>query len=198
MNSIASGEPTIAVFDFDDTLVASDSMWPFLVAMAGWPRTFFSLIVALLRYAVKRPGNIRTFVKDHLIRDLLKGYEVDDLIPAIELLQSWQKPIEATMEALRDHHARGHHIVIASGGLDLYLPALLENVPHDALICTTIEVKDGIVTGRMVAGNCVRERKAELVAAYIEQHGPFMSSWGYGNLPHDLPMLNLMKHRVIV
>lgn len=166
--------------------------------MAGWPRTFFSLIVALLRYAVKRPGNIRTFVKDHLIRDLLKGYEVDDLIPAIELLQSWQKPIEATMEALRDHHARGHHIVIASGGLDLYLPALLENVPHDALICTTIEVKDGIVTGRMVAGNCVRERKAELVAAYIEQHGPFMSSWGYGNLPHDLPMLNLMKHRVIV
>jgi phosphoserine phosphatase len=99
---------------------------------------------------------------------------------------------------LFDHHAKGHTIVIASGGLDLYLPALVKDLPPCAVICTEMEIKDGIITGEMTNGNCVRQRKAELVAAYMAAHGPFDASWGYGNFPHDLPMLELVKYRTIV
>ena len=74
----------------------------------------------------------------------------------------------------------------------------MQDLPHDAIICTQIEVKDGAVIGTMVRGNCVRQRKAELVEEYLERNGPFAESWGYGNLPHDLPMLDLLKHRVII
>ena len=65
-------------------------------------------------------------------------------------------------------------------------------------MCTRVEVINGVVSGFMTAGNCVRKRKAEILANYIEKNGPFVESWGYGNYPHDLPMLELLDHRTIV
>ncbi len=62
------------------------------------------------------------------------------------------------------------------------------------MICTTVD----IATGAMTSGNCVRRHKAEMVAEYMASHGPFGNSWGYGNLPHDLPMLELMKNRIVI
>ncbi|MDP9195917.1 MAG: haloacid dehalogenase-like hydrolase, partial [Pseudomonadota bacterium] len=63
---------------------------------------------------------------------------------------------------------------------------------------TDLEVVDGILTGRMDGGNCVRQEKARRVRAFLEQHGPFDETWGYGNRPHDIPMLDLLDHRIIV
>jgi phosphatidylglycerophosphatase C len=99
---------------------------------------------------------------------------------------------------LQEHYDQSHHVVIASGSLDLYLPELVKTLPHHALLCTKIEVVNGIATGVMSEGNCVRQGKADHVAAYLKQHGPFGESWGYGNFPDDVPMMNLLRHRVIV
>lgn len=193
---------TIAVFDFDDTLSKGDSLWPFLCAVAGWPRCVFAMMeaVALLPVMASTAmlGNHRSFVKERLLLRLLAGRRIDDIAPAILQLRNWRTWLEPSVTALRKHHDAGHHIVIASGSLDLYLPTLLVDVPHHALICTKVEVIDGVITGRMPLGNCVRQRKAELVAEYIAANGPFAESWGYGNAPHDLPMLELMRHKVVV
>ena len=193
---------TIAVFDFDGTLVKGDSFWFYLYYAAGAWSTFWAVRKSffLLFWHAHRPETYdkRKFIKQQLIDRLLKGRKVKSLQRAAEKLRVWKQWKEPIRAALLDHYAKGHHIVIASGGLDLYLPELLKDLPHHGLICTTIGTKDGVVTGDMVSGNCVRERKAELVAEYLAKNGPFTDSWGYGNLPHDLPMLNLMKQRVIV
>jgi phosphatidylglycerophosphatase C len=197
---------TVAVFDFDGTLIKGDSLGPFLIAAAGTPRAFFALMeaaaLAALRYSKNKHDpelrDLRTFIKAHLLRRLLKGKSTGQLAPAIEKLKLWLQWNEAVRQKLLDHHAKGHHIVIASGGLDLYLPELVKEVPHNALLCTRVELKDGPITGEMPAGNCVRQRKAEVVKDYLAVHGPFAESWGYGNFPHDVPMLNLLKHRIIV
>ena len=158
-----------------------------------------ALAQALFIWTALRPrGDARTFIKSRLLMALLAGRRIDAFDAARRKLRRWVVWLEPTLRALREHHAQGHHIVIASGGLDLYLPTLLRDVPHDALICTQMEIKDGLVTGAMLSQNCVRERKAERVAAYLAAHGPFEDSWGYGNMPHDLPMLALVRHRVIV
>jgi phosphoserine phosphatase len=102
------------------------------------------------------------------------------------------------MAALREHNAAGDVIVIASGGLNLYLPELLIDVPHAALICTDIGMQNNVATGEMINGNCVRLRKAERVSEWLAANGPFGESFGYGNYPHDVPMMNLVKHRIIV
>jgi HAD superfamily phosphoserine phosphatase-like hydrolase len=193
---------TIAIFDFDHTLIEGESFWAFLSFVVGWPRTIMAAVEGLALFAVQRITGknveLRTFLKAHLLGRLIAGRRTDDFKPAIEKLRGWivwKKPIHA---ALLDHHAKGHRIVIASGGLDIYLPELLKDLPHHAIICTTIGIQNGIVTGEMTFGNCVRDRKAELVTAYLAEHGGFTESWGYGNLPHDLPMLGVLKHRVVV
>jgi phosphatidylglycerophosphatase C len=193
---------TIAVFDFDNTLVLGDSFFPFLAYAAGWPRALIALKDALFFtvWDSHKPEatDKRTYIKAFLMRRLLTGRKPKDLEKAIGKLCIWEKWNEPIKRKLMEHHEAGHHIVIASGGLDIYLSALLKDVPYNALICTEAEVKDDVLTGRMANGNCVRARKAELVAQYIAAHGPFENSWGYGNLPHDLPMLKLLKQQIVV
>jgi len=197
---------TIVVFDFDHTLIEGDSFWNFLSLIAGWPHTILALIggvgqLALGRLKSKHDPQFadhRTFLKAHLLERLVTGRKLADLPRAVETLRQRLRWKESVRTSLQEHHAAGHHVVIASGGLDLYLVELLQDVPHHGVICTQIGVADGTITGAMVNGNCVRLRKAELVAEYLQQHGPFAESWGYGNLPHDLPMLELVKHRIVI
>ncbi|MDD5585485.1 MAG: HAD-IB family phosphatase [Alphaproteobacteria bacterium] len=195
----APGKRTVVFFDYDDTLVKGDSLWPFLVAVAGWPRACIALSEAIvgLIWALANGGDHRTYVKERLLQRLLAGKRMEELAPAVEKMLGWPRERGLVMNALREHHDRGNHIVIASGSLSLYLPALLRKVPHHAVLCTDMEIKDGVVTGRMASGNCVRARKAERVADYLLTHGPFDDSWGYGNAPNDLPMLEKVKHRVV-
>jgi HAD superfamily hydrolase (TIGR01490 family) len=191
---------TVAIFDFDHTLITGDSFWPFLTAAAGKFATYAALAEGLARYAAQGGyhDSMRTFLKAYLLQRLIKGKKRDDLSHAAAATCAWQTINQPVMKALRDHYAQGHMIVIASGGLDLYLPELLRDVPHHAVICTDIGVEDGRVTGAMTKGNCVRLRKAERVAEWLQDNGPFDDTYGYGNAPHDLPMLELLNHKVIV
>ncbi len=196
----------LAVFDFDDTLIKGDSFWPFLGYVAGWPRVLLALGAALVCFALRRGKNasdpaladFRTFIKAQLLKRILAGCRVDEFGPALEKLRRWRRWNEPVKKALMERAAEGCAIVVASGGLDIYLPALLADLPPHVLICTKLEIRDGIVTGVMAGGNCVREEKAECVKTWIAEHGPFSTSWGYGNFPHDVPMLQLVERRIIV
>jgi phosphatidylglycerophosphatase C len=193
----------VAVFDFDHTLILGDSFFPYMIYVAGRVQTYMALLEGMFLLAIgflKGNPSIgwRTFLKAHLLRRLLAGRRRDTLDQASSKVREWQKQKQPVMEALFEHSRKGDMIVIASGGLDLYLPELLRDIPHNALICTDIGVQNGIVTGEMINGNCVRLRKAERVAQWLAANGPFEESWGYGNYPHDLPMLELLEHRIVV
>jgi phosphatidylglycerophosphatase C len=199
-------ETPIAVFDFDDTLVHGDSMWTFFAMVAGWPKVGLAFLEAVAQFtwlhflhkddraAVDRG----TFFKTYMLQRLLAGRHVSEFKEPIARLREWIRWNDAMRNALQEHYAKGHHVVIASGSLTLYLPDLVKDLPHHTLLCTDIDVVDGVTTGIMSRGNCVRVGKAERVAAYMAEHGPYGESWGYGNFPDDVPMMNLMKHRVIV
>lgn len=200
MMSEKNGKRTVAFFDFDGTLAEKDSLWPFLVAVRGQAFCLLALLIGFLAYIFTLPGcDRRTIVKKVLLRVTLGGLPLAKLKPAIERMKQWPKWMEPAASALKKHHEAGHVVVIATGSLDLYVPAMLRNhLPYHDLICTTMEVEGDALTGRMKSGNCVRARKAELVADYIAANGPFADSWAYGNEPHDLPMMELVKNRVII
>ena len=198
--------PSLAVFDFDDTLIHGDSMWSFLALVAGWPNVVVAMLQALAvftwRHFLHQDDRTTidrgTFFKEQMLQRLVAGHDVESFKEAVVRLRSGLNWNETMLRTLCDHYDKGHHVVIASGALDLYLSELVKDLPHHALLCTTIEVIGGIATGVMSEGNCVRLGKAERVAAYMKQHGSFGESWGYGNFPDDVPMMNLMKYRVIV
>ena len=193
----------VAIFDFDGTLIKGDSLWPFLIYASSAVAVLAAVIEGLARFAVMRAmkrtaESRRTFVKGFLLRRILKGKKRETLKDAAFKVFMWREINEPIMQKLQEHHLKGDILLIASGSLDLYLPELVRDIPHNALICTEVGVENGIVTGEMIKGNCVRKGKAARVKAWMDEHGPFEDSFGYGNAPHDLAMLDLVKHRVVV
>lgn len=196
----SSKNRVVAFFDFDGTLAEGDSLWPFLLAVRGPFYCLFALGFSVLHFLFNPSGqDRRTVIKAKLLERILKGRSLEEIEPAIQRMKRWPRWLEATKGALLKHHEDGHLIVIATGSLDIYMKAILKDaLPYDELLSTEMEIVDGVLTGRMRSGNCVRTRKAQRVADYITVHGPFADSWAYGNLPHDLPMMELVKHRSVV
>lgn len=187
----------IAFFDFDGTLVKGDSLLPFLGYAAGWGRLLVAFAVSLLSPEPGHPDR-RTGIKAALLRRTLAGVPEDKARAAarkLGKLAMWKEP---AYSALKKHKADGYTIVVATGALELYIHHLIQDLPVDVVLATEMESKDGYLTGRMRDGNCVREEKARRVKAYLQTHGPFDVSYGYGNAPHDLPMLALLDHKTVI
>ncbi len=187
----------IAFFDFDGTLVKGDSLLPFLGFAAGWGALSLGFARALLLPEAGHPDR-RTGIKAALLRHTLAGLSVDHAHAAAQLLaplRHWKEPAHSALLRLKE---QGAEIVVATGALELYIGRLLEGLPVDKIIATEMESHNGILTGRMLGGNCVRAEKARRVDAYIKTHGPYAEIHGYGNAPHDLAMLELCTHKTVV
>ncbi len=190
---------SIAIFDFDGTLARSDSLWPFLLRAAGpWRCAKAAIAAAQTYFSVPKNQDRRTAVKVALLHQALAGLTVEQAKRGAERMRTWPRWIDTTVASLRDHAAKGHHILIATGSLDLYIEEMLADLPHNAVLSTVMETQNGILTGTMLSGNCVRNRKAELVGAYLLHHGPFNDVWVYGNAPHDFPMMELAQHKIVI
>lgn len=186
----------IAVFDFDGTLVTGDSLPSFVACCTGWPRTLLTAFAAAL--VTCRAADRRTAFKALWLRWSFRNFPLAKIPPALGRLRGKLRWIEQTRARLHWHKARGDVIVVASGGLDLYLPFILADAPPDHLLCTGMEAVNGRLTGAMRHGNCVREEKARRVAELLAKLQPHGEVWAYGNAPHDLPMLNLADHKTLI
>ncbi|HYC03950.1 MAG TPA: HAD-IB family hydrolase [Azospirillaceae bacterium] len=194
---------SLAIFDFDGTLVAGDSLLPFLERVVGRNRARFAMARAIqgavARHAVRRGGDIRTSVKALLLANTLTGIPVERARGACEGMRGWLRWHKPLLDTLKRHKDRGDTVVVATGALALYMPSLLEGLGVDVVLATGLEERDGVLTGRMDAdGNCVRDEKARRVTAWMRETGPWHETHGYGNRPSDLPFLALMTHPTIV
>lgn len=196
--------PGVAFFDFDGTLIHGDSLPLFIAEVIGRRRTHLAFADAI-RSASHRhvrgraPGaDFRGSIKSILLKRTLDGLPLAEAAAAAERLARKLRWYEPMLEALHAHRAAGRRVVVATGALDVYMPALLDGLPVDDVLATGMEVVDGRLTGRLATGNCVRADKAARVGAWLAQHGPFDQTWGYGNRPSDLPMLALLNQKIVV
>lgn len=192
----------IAIFDFDGTLVGGDSLLPYLGRVAGRMRSglvFARAVRAGFMSAGTNPDDdLRTRIKAGMLRRVLAGVPLTMAQAAAERMRGWPRWYEPTLTALKRHADAGDRVVVATGGLSLYIPILLEGLPVDRILATDMEVRDGVLTGQMRGGNCVRAEKARRVAALLTELGPFEETHGYGNRPSDLPFLTLMSHPTVI
>ncbi len=189
----------IALFDLDHTLTRQDSLPMWIAILVGWRRTIRAFTVA--GFAM-RPGrsDLRGRAKESVLRWSIRGATVAEAQAAGRLLGTRIRWHENVLAELHEHRAAGRAIVIATGAPEIYVPALLRaaGIKADAIIGTGVEVVDGKLTGRLAGANCVRDEKARRVVEWMEANGPFTESWGYGNRPHDLPMLALTDHPTVI
>jgi len=188
--------PVLAVFDFDGTLTTADSLGAFLHRQLGTPGWAWALLKQspqLLAYALRLVPNHQA--KAALLQQTLQGCSTTALATTAEqLVQAWLPRHLNTwaLEELQAHQQAGHACVLLSASLDIYLGAVADalNIPH--LICTGMEIQNGLCTGRMSTPNCHGDEKWRRLQAWFTQQGQPRESWelhAYGDTRGDLPVL---------
>jgi phosphatidylglycerophosphatase C len=183
----------VAAFDFDGTLTYSDSLSPFLRALAGSLRFgagTIRLAPAMGRF-LRSGCRDRQGAKEAVLGRFLSGVPCARAQAAAELYAAGTVDRllnPHALRALRRHQAQGHRVVIISSCLELYLLPLGERLGVDGVLGTRLEEKEGRLTGRIAGADCIGEEKAVRLRAWLTQHGGHLLA-AYGDSAGDRQLL---------
>lgn len=197
---------TFALFDFDGTLIAGDSILLFM--RYAWRKKLCSA-VDLLRFLAA--GGLFTFRMISPIRakemglHFLKGKEraqysaiAEDFCKTVLVPRVYPKGLEA----VNLHRKAGHTVLLVSASPAFYLEPLKALLGFTEVIGTRFSSDvDGRFTDEIVGQNCRGEQKVVRIQEYLSKTGTEIdpeSSCAYGDSPHDLPMLSLCENIFIV
>lgn len=183
----------LALFDFDGTITTRETMPDFVRVTV--PRARLHLWGTLLapwvlgyKVGLVSGSNIR----EKIARVGFRGMREADYLAAgerfaREVLPTVLRP--AAMARIAWHKARGDTVVVVSGGFDVYLSHWCRAQGVE-LICSKLEVVDGVLTGRYDGAQCVREEKARRVREryVLRQYGAVHA---YGDTTEDAELLAL-------
>ena len=190
---------SLALFDFDGTLIPGDSV-AYYLRFARKKRAvtmgeFIRALWAAALYGMKRMSDAEsksialTFRKRHDPHDLDRlDREFVEQILLPKVYAEGKKHI-----GLR--RREGKKLVLVSASTENYMGFVADALGFDTLLCTPIE-PDGTVKR-----NCKGEVKIRRIEAWLAENGltaDFSSSWAYGDSKSDLPMLRLAGHPVQV
>lgn len=176
-----------AAFDFDGTLLPRDSLVPFLASVAGRRAVAVALVRRGPRIAAALGGLAdRAEAKCRLLTDLLAGRSVSEVEAAAgefarRLLDNLRPDVLAR---LRWHQAAAHQTVIVSASPAIYLRRLGRALGIDEVLATELEVRDGVLTGRLAGPNCRGAEKVARLRSWLGdgEHGRL---WVYGDSAGD-------------
>lgn len=91
------------------------------------------------------------------------------------------------------HREQGDTVVVVSGAFDLYLRPWCERHGLD-LLCSSLEVEHGVLTGRYRGAQCVGPEKPRCVGERYDLSS-YAQIYAYGDTREDLDMLALAHRR---
>lgn len=187
----------LALFDFDGTLTTCETMPGFMRAAVPTRRLrpgrmlLAPLVIGYRLGAV--PG---TWVRAGICRFGFRGVPVAELMHhgnafARDVLPGLLRP--EAMARIAWHRTRGDRVVVVSGGLDAYLQPWVHAHGLD-LVCSSLEQRDGRLTGRYQGWQCVGAEKVRRVRARYDIAG-YARIHAYGDTPEDYDMLAMAQER---
>jgi len=154
---------TLAVFDFDGTIIRKDSLLEFIRFTRGNWRFYSSFLLfspLLIGMKMKLIPNWK--VKQLLFTCLFRGL-------SIEVFDNWGNDFIAiidkmlyhkALDALRRHRENGDKIIIISASVENWIKPWAVRNGVDMILATKIEIdKTGALTGRFLTKNCYGQEK---------------------------------------
>jgi HAD superfamily hydrolase (TIGR01490 family) len=195
-----------AFFDLDGTLARSNVVVPFahLVLAGRSPAsraaTWLALAPAVLLCAAIDLVSRRLFnaafyalyrwISPAMARRLAASCVEQTIVPRL---------FPAMLRRIESHRARGHAVVIVSGGTDFIVEAVAARLGADAFAATRLEERDGRFTGRIAGDALAGEVKAGAVRRIAAERGyDLTGSFGYADDGSDLPFLASVAHPAAV
>ncbi|MCP4057717.1 MAG: HAD-IB family phosphatase, partial [Pseudoalteromonas sp.] len=97
------------------------------------------------------------------------------------------------------HKKEGVKIVIISASPDLVIKPAAEYLEADAYYARSLEVENGIVTGRILSGIMTNIEKDKAVLDYARKNDINLTkSYAYGDSTADIAMFDLVGNGVVV
>ncbi|HID39332.1 MAG TPA: HAD-IB family hydrolase [Calditrichaeota bacterium] len=133
---------------------------------------------------------------------LLKGTSEKEMVQFSRKLfdEKLKEYIRADMvEEIRRHRENGGLTVILSASTTYMCKPVVEYLGMDDLVCSEMEVQDGLLTGRPKGAYCYGTEKVHRLYAYCQEHGfnP-ETAWYYADSHSDIPVLEIIGHPVCV
>lgn len=186
----------LALFDFDGTITFTDTWSPFMRKAVPRARVIAGIVpmfptalgyrLGMVSASVARQKAMRLGLRDAdagVIRRLGAEYAAAEIPGAVR---------PDALERIRWHQAQGDRIAVVSGSLDVYLDPWCRSLGIDR-ISTTLEERDGTLTGDLVGADCVGVEKAGRVRARYDL-AKYNVIYAYGDTPDDHEML-AVAHR---
>jgi putative phosphoserine phosphatase/1-acylglycerol-3-phosphate O-acyltransferase len=186
-----------AFFDFDGTLIAGYSAADFTKSRVRSRQVSFGEVVQMLAFTVEAAAG-RVHLADML------GLTA----------QSWEGRSHAEMEQLgqqvfdasigkrlfpemrvlvREHLRRGHTVVLTSSATSYQIEPMAQALSVKHVLCTRLEVVDGVLTGKVLGTAPWGAGKAEAVQRFATEHGVDLAqSFAYADGDEDVPLLHLV------
>ncbi len=187
----------LALFDFDGTITTRE-MFPDFIRLAVEPRRLAvgKVLLAPLIVGYKLGLIPGTVVRAAIVRFGFTGvslaaWEASGLGFARSALPAVLRP--QALDRIQWHKNQGDTIVVVSGAFDVYLRHWCQ-AQQVELICSSLEHKDGVLTGRYSGNQCVLEEKARRVRGAYDLPG-FGRIYAYGDTKEDLGLLALAHER---
>lgn len=191
-----NGKTALALFDFDGTISSKDSFVEFMKFTHG--KRVFALRMAMgfLTFAGWKLGLVKShFTKVKALRSFYKGWTEERMMDARkrftkEVLSHILFP--KAIERINWHKEQGHRIIVVTASCDAWLGDWTHQMGLE-LLCTEMELKNGIYTGELSKPNCRGKEKVNRINQHLnlDDHSEV---YAYGNDHGDNQMLAIADH----
>lgn len=187
----------LALFDFDGTITTGESFGPFVKAVSPrWRVRIGGALLAPLVIAYRLGWVSGIVVRAAVVRVAFRGLDAADFDQATLSFTGSYLPTVVRPEALARiawHRSRGDRVVVVSGAFSEYLRPWCDAQGLE-LVASSLERRDGRLTGRYAGAQCVLDEKIRRVREACDL-AAFERIHAYGDTPEDLPMLALAHER---
>lgn len=188
-----------ALFDLDRTLLDGFSVYAFLgerfVSGAMPPREMLANVAAMANYRLGRIGFSGAMTATTLaLRGVAESgmQELGEQVFQKHLMGRVYPEAKALVKA---HRQRGHTVAIVSSATPYQIEPVARYLGIDHVLCTRLEVKDGLFTGEIVRPACHGEGKAIAGRSFAKSRRVELgSSYFYTDAMEDLPLLEIVGH----
>jgi HAD superfamily hydrolase (TIGR01490 family) len=187
----------LALFDFDGTITDRETFAAFLrYAIPRHRRVLGTALFPPLVIGYRLGLVSGVHIRSKLVDFGFRGLSADAVAQAgrhfaAQVLPSILRP--EAMQRIRWHKAQGDKIVVVSGALDVYLSPWCEQQQLE-LVCSSLEARHGVLTGRYEGQQCVKAEKCRRVRELCAPES-FPVVYAYGDTEEDLDMLAMAQRK---
>jgi len=189
----------VALFDFDETLVRENSLSYLFKFLLGNKPLFLFLLPILLDYRLYI-GQVKAVIKQRLYKRALNGQNPQYIYQAGRDTASKLSKIDQVVERMICLDRQGVEVWIITASPQSFIQGIVDELqwPVKRVIGTLLESHNGKLNG-LIGEECQLQEKVRRFNTVVAKEALRCNILeSYGNLPVDIPMLNLAHTKFYV